>query len=74
MEAGDLLVLFSDGIVEASNASEEEFGEERLCKAVRDTWSQSCSEILDEILRRVSVFLEAERPQDDMALVVARIR
>jgi hypothetical protein len=73
VQSGDLLVLFSDGIVEATNASEGEFGEERLCSIIKENCAQPPSEILGEILRQVRLFIEQEPPQDDMTLVVARI-
>jgi hypothetical protein len=71
---GDLLVLYSDGIIEAMNASEEEFGEERLVAAIRENWSRSSAEIRDEILKRVHRFVKEEELQDDLTLVVARIQ
>jgi sigma-B regulation protein RsbU (phosphoserine phosphatase) len=70
---GDLLVLYSDGIVEATNASEEEFGEERLCGLIQENCARPSAEILDEILKQVRAFIQEAPPQDDMTLVVARI-
>ena len=70
---GDLLVLYSDGIVEAANASEEEFGEERLRGIVQENCTRPSAEILEEILKQVRAYIREEEPQDDMTLVVARI-
>ncbi len=72
-QAGDLLILYSDGIVEARDAQEEEFGEERLWALARDNWHRSASEIRDEILRQVRGYLSDQEPQDDMTLVVVRV-
>jgi len=74
INAGDLLVLYSDGVVEATNASQEEFGEERLLALILENSAQPSAEIRDEILRQVHAFLGAEQPQDDLTLVVARLR
>ncbi len=74
LNAGDLLVLYSDGVVEAANAAQEEFGEERLLALIRENSARPSAEIRDEILRQVHAFLGAEQPQDDLTLVVARIR
>jgi len=71
---GDLLVLFSDGIVEAANSSEEEFGESRVLALIEENWTRSSSDIRDEILKQVRVFIRGDQPQDDITLVVARIR
>jgi sigma-B regulation protein RsbU (phosphoserine phosphatase) len=74
VNVGDLLVLYSDGVVEATNASDEQFGEERLLASIRETSARPSVEIRDEILRRVYSFLGRVQPQDDLTLVVARIR
>ena len=73
VKPGDLLVLYSDGISEAANTSEEEFGEERLCSVVRENCARPPSEILREILKQVRAFIQKVPPQDDMTLVVARV-
>jgi hypothetical protein len=70
---GDLLVLYSDGVVEAENARGEQFDEDRLIAAVRENATRSSAEIRDEILRRVHVFLDKEPALDDLTLIVARI-
>ena len=72
--AGDLLVLYSDGVVEATNASGEQFGEDRLLAVIRESSVRSSAEIRDEILKRVRSFLDKQQAQDDLTLVVARIR
>ena len=70
---GDLLVLYSDGVVEAENASAEQFDEDRLTAAVLENAGRPAAEIRDEVLRRVRTFLDKQQPQDDLTLVVARI-
>jgi sigma-B regulation protein RsbU (phosphoserine phosphatase) len=74
VDIGDLLVLYSDGVVEAMNAAEEQFSEERLLAIIRENSARPSAEIRDEILRRVHAFLGKTQPQDDLTLVVARIR
>ena len=71
---GDLLVLYSDGVVEAENALGEQFDEDRLLAVVRENANRSSAEMRDEILRRVHAFLDKEQAQDDLTLIVARIR
>ena len=71
---GDLLVLYSDGVVEAENAAGEQFDEDRVLAAIRENPDRSSAEIRDEILRRVHAFLDKEQAQDDLTLIVARIR
>lgn len=71
---GDLLVVFSDGIQEAANALDEEFGEERILQAVKDNWAGSPTEIRDAVLARVRLFLGKELPHDDQTLMVVRLQ
>ena len=49
-------------MTEAPNASEEEFGEERLLAVIQECARHSAVEIRDEILRRVRAFLGASSP------------
>ncbi len=74
MTPGDLLVLYSDGLIEATNAAGAEFGEERLRAAILENAHDSCVQIRDEILKRVQAFMGRTEAQDDLTLVVARIR
>jgi serine phosphatase RsbU (regulator of sigma subunit) len=71
---GDLLVVFSDGILEAANAADEEFGEERILRAIEENWSGSPREICDGVLANVRLFLGKELPHDDQTLMVVRLQ
>jgi hypothetical protein len=72
IQANDLLVAFSDGIVEAPNAASEEFGEARLIEVVRDGWNSSPEKIRDAILSAVRTFVSESPVADDQTLVIAR--
>jgi serine phosphatase RsbU (regulator of sigma subunit) len=74
IQPGDLLVVFSDGISEAANARDEEFGEARILAAVEENWAGSPAEILDAVLARVRTFLGKELPHDDQTLMVVRLQ
>ena len=71
--AGDLLVLFSDGIVEAMNSRGEPFGEERLIATARAHQERPARAICDEILAAVRTFLGNAPAQDDQTLLVVRL-
>lgn len=71
---GDLLVLYSDGVTEAPNVSEEQFGEERLIAVIRECSQESAAEIRNAILRQVRSFIGEKEVQDDLTLVVVRFQ
>lgn len=71
-EPGDLLVLYSDGVLEAANAAQEEFGEQRLHAAIRDGLNGSCQELCDAIVARVRNFAQRDTFEDDLTLVLVR--
>jgi sigma-B regulation protein RsbU (phosphoserine phosphatase) len=71
---GELLVLYSDGIVEAADASGEEFGEERLCAALERCKGVSAEVARTEILRDYRAFLGKTAPEDDLTLLVIEAR
>jgi len=72
LNEGDLLVLYSDGLVEATNKREEEFGDERLLKVISaNRWSPP-SEIHSEVIRDVLGFVGSKPFADDLTLLIAR--
>jgi sigma-B regulation protein RsbU (phosphoserine phosphatase) len=73
VQSGDLLVVYSDGILEASDSQEQEFGEERLIAAAQRNWSRSPLDICEAILADVQSFVGQEVPKDDQTLLVARL-
>jgi serine phosphatase RsbU (regulator of sigma subunit) len=68
----DLLVAFSDGIVEAPNEANEEFGESRLIDVVKRDWNASPETIRDGVLSAVRTFIKQSPVADDQTLVVIR--
>jgi len=74
LSRGDLLVVYTDGVTEAPDADEQEFGEERLQEYVRAHGDRSVDELCRGILRAVDAFRDGRPQQDDMTLVVARVR
>ena len=68
--AGDVLLLYTDGITEAMNAKREMFGIERLSKALHSARAGTARAIRDSILAEVTQWMD--RQFDDFTLVVAR--
>lgn len=70
---GDLLVIFSDGIVEAADQNYDFYSEERLKKIIAEVSSKSPKEIAQEILQDVMSFSTSNSQyQDDKTLVVIK--
>jgi serine phosphatase RsbU (regulator of sigma subunit) len=71
MRPGDLLVLFTDGIVEAlRQGSEEEFGTERLLEVCRDLRGRHPAEVVEAIFRQVETWTGGTPPEDDRTVLV----
>jgi sigma-B regulation protein RsbU (phosphoserine phosphatase) len=68
-----LLVLFTDGVSEAENAAQDEFGEEALIAAARSCWELPPSEMIRSIMEGTDAFVAGAPQHDDMTLVVARV-
>jgi phosphoserine phosphatase RsbU/P len=70
---GDLIVFFSDGIVDAVNAEEEMFGEERLSKLLESQSQPTAQSSVDSILEAVTEFQAGTAHFDDETIVVLRV-
>ena len=73
LSPGDILLLYTDGITEAFNAAQEEFGEHRLIEVLRDNRHRSPQGIVTAILQSVRMFSPHEQG-DDLTLIVAKCR
>ncbi|HMF78298.1 MAG TPA: SpoIIE family protein phosphatase [Bryobacteraceae bacterium] len=74
LEAGDVLVAFTDGISEAMNRREEEFDEERLMRTLSACGARTAADIITYVLNDVDGFTAGAKQHDDMTLVVVRLQ
>src|SRR5436190_4945510 len=72
LEAGDSLLIFSDGILESQDATGEEFGYDRLKARFADAHSGSADAILFSVLGAVQDFATIRPLMDDMTLAIVR--
>jgi len=74
LHPGDRLLIYSDGITEAMNASREEFGLERLNALMAEDGRLTSQEIIDKILSAVARHLDAVGPfsADDMTMIALK--
>jgi phosphoserine phosphatase RsbU/P len=72
LESNDMLVLFTDGIVESENREREQFGVDRLDFAISSP-NSSAKDITRNVLRAVEEFTEGAPPVDDRTLLSLRV-
>ena len=70
---GDTFVFFSDGISEAMNINQQEYGEARLLTCLRKNIALEAGEIIDQVLADVDAFSAGTEQADDITCVVLRI-
>lgn len=69
---GDFVVLYTDGVTEAIDAQQREFGEERLQRSVLDHRHASAEGMVQAIQSAVDDFAGSGAPFDDVTLVIAK--
>ena len=69
---GDLLVAFTDGISEAMNPADEEWGEERMMEAAKDCDGLNATDTIARIMTAADAFAAGAKRHDDMTLVILR--
>ncbi|MBE3097921.1 MAG: serine/threonine-protein phosphatase, partial [Planctomycetes bacterium] len=72
LEAGDFVVVFSDGVSEAASASGEEFGDDRILECVRRNPSGSPEQLLECLLASVRAFSAGVLQSDDVTALIIR--
>ena len=72
LQHGDTIVMFSDGIVEARNTEEEEFGEQRIREAIEPRIGEPVERILHRLLKALEAFTRGIPQMDDLTAVVVR--
>jgi len=70
---GDLLVAFTDGVTEALNSEQEEFGEERLKELLRGMIGTPADEISVRLANRMREWIGAAEQHDDLTFIVMAV-
>jgi serine phosphatase RsbU (regulator of sigma subunit) len=69
---GDVMVVYSDGISEAIDPNQEQFGEAQLHAVVEEHRHESASDIIEQIVRSVRQYSHGAAQMDDMTLLVLK--
>jgi serine phosphatase RsbU (regulator of sigma subunit) len=72
LEPGQALVLYTDGVTEATNAAGEEYGRDRLVEAVRQSRHLSAREMVDFIHRDLAAWTEGRGLSDDVTVFILK--
>jgi sigma-B regulation protein RsbU (phosphoserine phosphatase) len=74
LEPGDLVVVCSDGVTEARNVANEEFGRERMLEAVRSMHDAKPDLVLDQLISAVNQFARGAPQADDITVLIFRYK
>jgi len=70
LEKDDSIILYTDGITEAQNPDDDEFGEDKLKEIMMNNINISGKEIIDMILKEIDIFAGSNRQYDDETLII----
>jgi serine phosphatase RsbU (regulator of sigma subunit) len=72
LNTGDVVVLYTDGITEATNINGIFYGLESLCEVIQKHWQKTATEIQQAVIDDVRKFIGEEKVYDDMTLLVLK--
>lgn len=72
LDKEDAIVMFTDGVTEAMNTANEEFGEEHLEATLGEVTRQNCREIIDAIKEDVDAFVDGAEQSDDITMLTIK--
>lgn len=73
MTAGDILVLYTDGVIELMNQQGETFGIPRLVQVIRENRQLAAAELIDKVIEATRIFSDDYDSLDDLTLVIVRL-
>jgi phosphoserine phosphatase RsbU/P len=73
LSAGDVIVLYTDGISEAMNPESDLFGDTRLSRIVEEHGHLESGELRERIMREIEAFVGAADQHDDMTMILLKV-
>jgi sigma-B regulation protein RsbU (phosphoserine phosphatase) len=73
LNPGDIMVFYTDGVTEAKNEKDEEFGTRRLKQVIDDSRQLSATQIQENIYKAVKDFRGDLAPGDDLTMIVIKV-
>ena len=74
LKKGDYFIQFTDGVDEAMDADENEFGIERFHEALLENSGKSPEEMIEGVVRRINVFTGRIPQHDDITIIILRVK
>jgi len=74
IDNNSVILMFTDGITEAMNKNNEEFGTDKLIDVFLKTFDLPCDILINEVIKNVKAFTGSEDNRDDIALLVAKLK
>ena len=72
MSTGDILLLYTDGLTEATNSNQEQFGLKPIKEIIKENHAKSADEILGLIIEKLERFTEYREFDDDLTIIIAK--
>ena len=72
IEPGEFIIIYTDGIREAMNSEQKEFGERSIIKIARENCTKRGEKIISKIIQSVKVHMKSSTQNDDMTLVIIK--
>ena len=73
-EAGDTILLMSDGFAESKNKNNEQYGYKRIISEFKSVAQKSSNEIVEYLKNSASKWMNGIEPDDDISFVVIKIK
>jgi serine phosphatase RsbU (regulator of sigma subunit) len=71
LDSGDLLLLYTDGLFEAHNVNNEEFGEEGIAHFISENYNKNVDDIIADLLQTAKRF--AGQFNDDVTIIALKL-
>ena len=72
LNTGDIIVIYSDGITEAFNKENEEFGEDRLLVVLKENMQSGADALIEKVYDAIKTFVKDVPQSDDITIVVIK--
>lgn len=73
-EKGDVLCVFSDGIIEARNEDDDMFSREQMAEILESSWRKSPAEIIKDVLEGVRKYTDNKPMKDEVSIVAIKMK